>query len=136
MAAAKMSPTMEAIDFCIAALDENSWKVAAAGINRLMREGVGVPTKVFYPLNLPKAGCAQVIVTIAMRFPALLEKDSGVIESLVRSMLQALQDRSPAVRTSYATALGYSIRFASAECSQKVLTQLRSFYLEKPGLFF
>ncbi|KAJ1549267.1 hypothetical protein HK405_006790 [Cladochytrium tenue] len=116
--AAKSSPIMEGIERCVDNVDEDSFAELVPKLNHIIRKGVGLPTK---------AGAARFVVLVVTRHPEVTRPHADVI---MKSILAAIHDRSPAVRKAFATALGYISRLSSDSSMTKFIEQMKKEYFE------
>ncbi|KAF9112407.1 hypothetical protein BGX27_003449 [Mortierella sp. AM989] len=102
--AAKLSPMMEGIEACLENVDEIVIPVLSEQVISVIKKAVGLPTK-----------------------PAVVRPYSDV---LLRTLGAALKDKSPAVRKSYAVAVGYLSRLVTDATLVKFIERLDGYYLE------
>ncbi|KAJ3286443.1 hypothetical protein HDU79_006472 [Rhizoclosmatium sp. JEL0117] len=118
LSAAKSSPMMEAIDSCVENLDASVMETLMPKVFNIIRKGVGLPTK---------AGSARFVVTLAMRVPTELRPHA---DSTLKALSGAISDRSPAVRKSFATAIGHIAKLCTVPALQRLIAHLRTMYTE------
>ncbi|KAJ3082397.1 hypothetical protein HK102_001737 [Quaeritorhiza haematococci] len=118
LTAAKMSPMMDAVDTCIEQIDAKILASLVPKLNTIVRKGVGLPTK---------AGSARFIVSLCVRVPLDLAPHA---DSVLQALSGAISDRSPAVRKSFATAVGYMARLASENALRRLITHITKMYTE------
>ncbi|KAJ3206273.1 hypothetical protein HDU67_008289 [Dinochytrium kinnereticum] len=118
LSAAKSSPMMEAIETCVENIDDKVMEVLIPNITNIARKGVGLPTK---------AGCARFIVTLSTKVPSELRPHA---DSLLKALSGAIADRSAAVRKSFATAIGYTLKLCGQTSVSRLITHLRSMYTD------
>ncbi|KAJ3390388.1 hypothetical protein HDU84_007518 [Entophlyctis sp. JEL0112] len=118
LSAAKSSPMMEAIDSCVENLDENVLESLMPKLLNIIKKGVGLPTK---------AGSARFVVTLVMRAPAYLRPFA---DSVLKAMTSAINDRSHAVRKSFATAVGHIAKLCSIQAVQRLIGSMRTVYTD------
>jgi len=119
VAATKTSPMMETINICIQFIDPTVLSDLVPRLAELIRSGVGLGTK---------AGCAQVVVSLTQHCTHDMTPFAG---KLLNSLMSGLNDRNAAVRKSYASAIGHLFRVAKTTSIDKIITKLRTWYLEK-----
>ncbi|GAB1605474.1 proteasome adapter and scaffold protein ECM29-like [Argonauta hians] len=119
IAASKMSPMMETVNSCVQYIDDTVLPELIPRLIELIKSGIGVGTK---------AGCASFITSLATHCPHHLAPYAG---KLMNSMLTGLCDRNIAVRKSYASALGYLVKVANDNSTEKLILKLKSWYMEK-----
>ncbi|KAF9207217.1 hypothetical protein BGZ49_000941 [Haplosporangium sp. Z 27] len=115
--AAKLSPMMEGIEACLENVDETVIPVLSEQVISVIKKAVGLPTK---------AGCAHLLVSICIKKPATVRPYS---DTLLKSLGGALKDKSPAVRKSYAVAVGYLSRLVTDAGLVKFIERLDGYYL-------
>ncbi|KAF9960381.1 hypothetical protein BGZ65_012418, partial [Modicella reniformis] len=116
--AVKLSPMMEGIDSCLENVDETVMPALADQLVATIRKAVGLPTK---------AGCAHLLVSICIKKPAVVRDYSDTFLKILGS---AIKDKSPAVRKSYAVAVGYLARVTTDSALVKFIERLDSYYLD------
>ncbi|KAJ3137196.1 hypothetical protein HK100_000877 [Physocladia obscura] len=116
LSAAKSSPMMEAIDTCVENLDSAVMKSLMPKLFNIIRKGVGLPTK---------AGSARFVVTLVMRVPSDLRPFA---DNTLKALSGAVTDRSPAVRKSFATAIGHIAKLCSVPSLQRLIRHLQTMY--------
>ncbi|CAG8680578.1 13176_t:CDS:10, partial [Dentiscutata heterogama] len=95
LSAAKMSPMMEGIESCIDYIDESVMENLTPRLLQLVRKGIGLPTK---------AGCARFLVSMCLKKASIVKPHA---DAIMKALSGAITDVSPAVRKSYAVAVGY-----------------------------
>ncbi|KFH67585.1 hypothetical protein MVEG_06317 [Podila verticillata NRRL 6337] len=115
--AAKLSPMMEGIEACIENVDDSVMSDLSAQLITTIRKAVGLPTK---------AGAAHLLVSICIKKPAVMRPYSDGILKILGS---AIKDKSPAVRKSYAVAVGYLCRLTTDAELVKFIGRLDGYYL-------
>ncbi|KAG0093814.1 hypothetical protein BGZ92_001559 [Podila epicladia] len=115
--AAKLSPMMEGIEACVENLDDSVMSDLSAQLITTIRKAVGLPTK---------AGAAHLLVSICIKKPAVMRPYS---DGILRIMGSAIKDKSPAVRKSYAVAVGYLCRLTTDDGLVKFIERLDGYYL-------
>ncbi|KAJ3068271.1 hypothetical protein HDU98_008582 [Podochytrium sp. JEL0797] len=118
LSAAKNSPMMEAIDSCVENLDASVMEKLMPKVFNIIRKGVGLPTK---------AGSARFVVTLAMRVPSELRPHA---DNTLKALSGGISDRSPAVRKSFATAIGHLAKLCTLPAMQKLIAHLRVMYTD------
>ncbi|XP_014680930.1 PREDICTED: proteasome-associated protein ECM29 homolog [Priapulus caudatus] len=119
VAVSKLSPMMETINMCVQYVDEGVLTELVPRLCDLIRTGVGLGTKV---------GCANLVISLCFHSPQDLTAHTG---KLMKAMLHGLTDRNATIRKSYAQALGHLVKCARDASVGKLLTKLRSWYMEK-----
>ncbi|KAG0347308.1 hypothetical protein BG005_000251 [Podila minutissima] len=115
--AAKLSPMMEGIEACIENVDDSVMSDLSAQLITTIRKAVGLPTK---------AGAAHLLVSICIKKPAVMRPYS---DGILKIMGSAIKDKSPAVRKSYAVAVGYLCRLTTDAGLVKFIERLDGYYL-------
>ncbi|KAJ3022327.1 UNVERIFIED_CONTAM: hypothetical protein HDU68_009207, partial [Siphonaria sp. JEL0065] len=118
LSAAKSSPMMETIDSCVENLDATVLATLMPRVFNIIRKGVGLPTK---------AGSARFVVTLAMRVPSDLRSHA---DNTLKALSGAITDRSPAVRKSFATAIGHIAKLCTVPALQRFINHIRSMYTD------
>ncbi|KAI9345200.1 proteasome stabiliser-domain-containing protein [Obelidium mucronatum] len=118
LSAAKSSPMMEAVDSCVENLDASVMETLMPKVFNIIRRGVGLPTK---------AGSARFVVTLAMRVPSDLRPHA---DSTLKALSGAITDRSPAVRKTFATAIGHIAKLCTVSALQRFINHIRSMYTD------
>ncbi|KAF9363389.1 hypothetical protein BGX34_004264 [Mortierella sp. NVP85] len=116
--AVKLSPMMEGIDSCLENVDDTVMPALSDQIVATIKRAVGLPTK---------AGCAHLLVSLCIKKPAIVREYS---DTLLKALGSAIKDKSPAVRKSYAVAVGYLARVTTDGALVKFIERLDSFYLD------
>ncbi|XP_038067101.1 proteasome adapter and scaffold protein ECM29-like [Patiria miniata] len=119
IAMSKSSPMMEMINMCAQYVDADVLVELVSRICDLIRSGIGMGTK---------AGCSSFIILLCHQCPLDLSPYAG---KLLSAFLTGLNDKSPAVRKSNATAIGHLIAIAKDSSVQKLITRLKTWYTEK-----
>ncbi|WAR24119.1 ECM29-like protein [Mya arenaria] len=73
----------------------------------------------------------SVLPEMVPRLTELIKSGIGVGTKLMGAFLNGVADRNMAVRKSYALALGHLVRIAKDSSVEKLITRMRSWYLEK-----
>ncbi|GJJ74422.1 proteasome component ECM29 [Entomortierella parvispora] len=115
--AAKLSPMMEGIEACIENIDDSVMNELSVQLSTMIRKAVGLPTK---------AGCAHLLVSICIKKPAVMRPYS---DAILKTLGAALKDKSPAVRKSYAVAVGYLARLTTDAALVKFVERQGENYL-------
>ncbi|KAG0050379.1 hypothetical protein BGZ83_004844 [Gryganskiella cystojenkinii] len=115
--ATKLSPMMEGIEACIENIDDKVMSELSAQLSTMIRKAVGLPTK---------AGCAHLLVSICIKKPAVMRPYS---DAILKTLGSALKDKSPAVRKSYAVAVGYLSRLVTDAALVKFVERQGENYL-------
>ncbi|CAG8551849.1 6467_t:CDS:10 [Diversispora eburnea] len=118
LSATKMSPIMEGIESCIDNIDENVMKEFEPKLLQLIRKGIGLPTK---------AGCARLLVTLSQRKAPILRPFA---DNIMKALSGALLDPSPAIRKSYAVAIGYVAHLSTDNTLIKFMSHLKKVYCD------
>ncbi|KAG0238428.1 hypothetical protein BGX31_003302 [Mortierella sp. GBA43] len=116
--AVKLSPMMEGIDSCLENVDESVMPALTDQVVATIRKAVGLPTK---------AGCAHLLVSICIKKPVIVREYS---DTFLKVLGSAIKDKSPAVRKSYAVAVGYLSRVATDDALVKFIGRLDGYYLD------
>ncbi|CAG8663072.1 17683_t:CDS:10, partial [Racocetra persica] len=118
LSAAKMSPMMEGIESCIDYIDESVMENLTPKLLQLVRKGVGLPTK---------AGCARFLVSLCLKKASILKPHA---DTIMKALSGAILDTSPAVRKSYAIAVGYIAHLSSNNTLIRLIEHLKKVYCE------
>ncbi|CAG8483679.1 8071_t:CDS:10 [Racocetra fulgida] len=118
LSAAKMSPMMEGIESCIDYIDESVMVNLTPKLLQLVRKGVGLPTK---------AGCARFLVSLCFKKASILKPHA---DTIMKALSGAILDTSPAVRKSYAVAVGYVAHLSSDNTLIRLIGHLKKVYCE------
>ncbi|CAG8524233.1 10813_t:CDS:10, partial [Cetraspora pellucida] len=118
LSAAKMSPMMEGIESCIDYIDESVMENLTPRLLQLVRKGVGLPTK---------AGCARFLVSLCLKKASILKPHA---DTVMKALSGAILDTSPAVRKSYAVAVGYVAHLSSDNTLIRLIGHLKKVYCE------
>ncbi|XP_041357221.1 proteasome adapter and scaffold protein ECM29-like [Gigantopelta aegis] len=124
IAASKMSPMMETINRCVQYVDDSVLPELVPRLTELIKSGIGVGTK---------AGCASFVVSLIHQCPQDLSPHAG---KLMGAFLHGLADRNLSVRKAYASTLGNLAKIAKDSSLEKLITRLKSYYLEKEDEVF
>ncbi|KAF8941099.1 hypothetical protein BGZ58_002205 [Dissophora ornata] len=116
--AAKLSPMMEGVEACLENVDDTVMPVLTEQLIATIKKAVGLPTK---------AGCAHLLVSICIKKPAVVRPSS---ETILKVLGSAIKDKSPAVRKSYAVAVGYLSRLVTDAALVKFIERLDGYYLD------
>ncbi|KAF9918544.1 hypothetical protein BX616_007987 [Lobosporangium transversale] len=116
--AAKLSPMMEGVEACLENVDESTMPALSEQVIVVIKKAVGLPTK---------AGCAHLLVSICIKKPSLVAPYSDAILKILGS---AIKDKSPAVRKSYAVAVGYLSRLTTDSQLVRFIERLIGYYLD------
>lgn len=116
--ASKMSPILSAVEMSIDQLDGPILVELIPKLTNLIRKAMGLPTK---------AGLARFIVSICTTLP----NDFRVhADTVLQALSGVISDRSPPVRKSFATAVGYVINLSTDAAISRFLGHLRKLYSE------
>lgn len=119
IAASKMSPMMETVNLCVQYVDEEVLTELVPRITDLIKSGIGIGTK---------AGCSSFVVSLVHHCPKDLAPHAG---KLMGAFLTGINDRNLSVKKAYASALGYLVKVAKDSSVEKLISRLRSWYLDK-----
>ncbi|KAL7747635.1 proteasome component M29 [Sorochytrium milnesiophthora] len=118
LASARTSPIMQALESLVDNLTAESMEPLVANVVNVIRRGVGMPTR---------AGCARLVCSICYKKPVLVKPYA---DEILKALSGAVNDRSPAVRASMATAAGYTAKCASLDFVTKFATHCKKLYLD------
>ncbi|GBC07937.1 hypothetical protein RclHR1_00780017 [Rhizophagus clarus] len=118
LSATKMSPMMEGIESCIDYIDDKVMENLTPRLLQLIRKGVGLPTK---------AGCARFLVSMCIKKAEIIRPHAN---TYLKVLSGSILDTSPAVRKSYAVAVGYVARLTSDNTLAKFIEHLKKIYCE------
>jgi proteasome component ECM29 len=121
VSASKSSPMMETVNLCMRHVDQDVLPELCAKLSDLTRSAIGIATKV---------GCCQVIVSLCHQCTRDLTPHAG---KLLSSLLSCFNDRSPGVRKAAATAVGHLVKYAKDSSVEKLISRVKTWYLEKDG---
>ncbi|KAG0293348.1 hypothetical protein BGZ98_002211, partial [Dissophora globulifera] len=110
--AAKLSPMMEGIEASLENVDETVMPVLTEQLLTTIKKA---------------AGCAHLLVSICIKKPAVVRPFS---DTILKTLGSALKDKSPAVRKSYAVAVGYLSRLVTDAALVKLIERLDGYYLD------
>ncbi|KAF9547279.1 hypothetical protein EC957_008628 [Mortierella hygrophila] len=102
--AAKLSPMMEGIEACVENVDDTVIPELSSQLITMIRKAVGLPTK-----------------------PAVMRPFA---DTILKTLGSAIKDKSPAVRKSYAVAVGYLSRLVTDAALVKFVERLGGYYLD------
>ena len=117
LAAAKTSPTMEAIQECVPQLDSAMMDSFVPRFCSIIKKGVGLPTR---------AGCARLVYILVLKVSSDLKPHA---DSILKALAVAIEDNNPTLRKSFSTALGYLIKLCSEDEVSKFGMKLKEKYL-------
>ncbi|CAB4480178.1 ARM repeat-containing protein [Rhizophagus irregularis] len=118
LSATKMSPMMEGIESCIDYIDEKVIEDLTPRLLQLIRKGIGLPTK---------AGCARFLVSMCIKKAEIIRLHAN---TYLKVLSGSILDTSPAVRKSYAVAVGYVAHLTSDNTLAKFIEHLKKIYCE------
>ncbi|KAF9098763.1 hypothetical protein BGX23_005338 [Mortierella sp. AD031] len=116
--AAKLSPMMEGIEACVENVDDTVVPELSSQLITMIKKAVGLPTK---------AGCAHLLVSLCIKKPAVMRPFA---DTILKTLGSATKDKSPAVRKSYAVAVGYLSRLVTDAALVKFVERLGGYYLD------
>ncbi|XP_061192483.1 proteasome adapter and scaffold protein ECM29-like [Saccostrea echinata] len=119
IAASKMSPMMETVNYCVQYVDSDVLVELVPRLTDLIKSGIGIGTK---------AGCSSLVVSLVHHCPLDLAPHAG---KLMSAFLSGLSDRNASIRKSYSSALGQLVKVAKDSSVEKLISRLRTWYLEK-----
>ena len=119
IAAAKSSPMMECVNYVLQFVDGNILVNLVPKLIDLIKSSIGLGTK---------GTAAHVIVSLTHQCPHELQAFTGKI---LAAFVSGLSDRNPAVRKTYASAIGHLMKTAKDSSVEKLFTKLRTWYMEK-----
>ncbi|KAG0080886.1 hypothetical protein BGZ90_010926 [Linnemannia elongata] len=118
LSAAKLSPMMEGIEACVENVDDTVIPELSSQLITMIKKAVGLPTK---------AGCAHLLVSLCIKKPAVVRPFA---DTILKTLGSAIKDKSPAVRKSYAVAVGYLSRLVTDAALVKFVERLGGYYLD------
>ncbi|KAG0278438.1 hypothetical protein BGZ95_004007 [Linnemannia exigua] len=118
LSAAKLSPMMEGIEACVENVDDTVMPDLSSQLITMIKKAVGLPTK---------AGCAHLLVSLCIKKPAVMRPFA---DTILKTLGSAIKDKSPAVRKSYAVAVGYLSRLVTDAALVKFVERLGGYYLD------
>ncbi|KAI8907835.1 proteasome stabiliser-domain-containing protein [Gorgonomyces haynaldii] len=116
--AAKQSPILEQCERLVPQIDDEILKTLVPKLIHIIRKGVGLPTR---------AGTARYLYFLVSRLTFHIKPFA---DDLLKALLFGIQDRSPVVRKSFATALGHLAKYCSATEIDGLVLELNRFYLD------
>ncbi|KAF9155982.1 hypothetical protein BG015_007778 [Linnemannia schmuckeri] len=105
LSAAKLSPMMEGIEACVENVDDTVMPELSSQLITMIKKAVGLPTKK----------------------PAVMRPFA---DTILKTLGSAIKDKSPAVRKSYAVAVGYLSRLVTDAALVKFVERLGGYYLD------
>ncbi|KAG0376841.1 hypothetical protein BGX24_007138 [Mortierella sp. AD032] len=105
LSAAKLSPMMEGIEACVENVDDTVMPDLSSQLITMIKKAVGLPTKK----------------------PAVMRPFA---DTILKTLGSAIKDKSPAVRKSYAVAVGYISRLVTDAALVKFVERLGGYYLD------
>ncbi|XP_077544901.1 proteasome adapter and scaffold protein ECM29 isoform X4 [Haemaphysalis longicornis] len=118
VAASRTSPAMETINFCVQYVDASVLEELVPRLVEQSRSAVGLSTR---------AGCGHLATTLAHHCPLDLHPHAG---KLLRAFVRGLGDRNATVRRSCTTTVGHLAKVAKDSDLERLMTKLRTWYLE------
>ncbi|KAF9934512.1 hypothetical protein FBU30_001653 [Linnemannia zychae] len=118
LSAAKLSPMMEGIEACVENVDDTVMPELSSQLIVMIKKAVGLPTK---------AGCAHLLVSLCIKKPGVMRPYA---DTILKALGSAIKDKSPAVRKSYAVAIGYLSRLVTNAALVKFVERLGGYYLD------
>ncbi|KAJ3045279.1 hypothetical protein HDV00_011151 [Rhizophlyctis rosea] len=122
LASTRHSPMMDALESAVDQIDAESLPLLVSRLNSIIRKGIGLPTK---------AGSARFVCSLVQRIPLDLKPHA---DGILKALSGVVYDRSPVVRKANATAIGHICRVASEGAISRLLTHLKTSYLEGEDL--
>ena len=119
IAAAKSSSLMECVNFVIQFVDQEVLSELVPRLVDLIKHSVGLGTK---------GTTAHVVTALTHQCPLELQPFTS---KLLAAFLAGLSDRNPAVRKTYASAIGQLLKTAKDKSVEKLFAKLRTWYMEK-----
>jgi proteasome component ECM29 len=114
IAAAKSSPMMECVNYVLQFVDGDTLTLLVPKLIDLLKSSVGLGTK---------GTAAHVVVSLTHQCPHDLQAFTGKILS---AFVSGLGDRNPAVRKTYASAIGHLMKTAKDNSVEKLFFKLRT----------
>eukprot|EP00095_Tigriopus_kingsejongensis_P007808 maker-scaffold204_size260821-snap-gene-1.36 protein:Tk07808 transcript:maker-scaffold204_size260821-snap-gene-1.36-mRNA-1 annotation:"proteasome-associated protein ecm29-like protein" len=119
IAAAKSSPMMDCVHQILQYVDVTCLEGLVPKLVDLIKGNSGISSK----------GCAaHFVVILCHHCPLDLQPYAGKI---LAAFVSGLTDRTPAVRKTYASAIGHLMKTAKDSSMEKLFTKLRSWYMDK-----
>lgn len=120
IAAAKASPMMECVNQVLQYVDDaESLAALVPRLVDLIKSSIGLGTK---------GTTASVIITLTHQCPLEMQAYTG---KLLAALVTGLGDRNPAVRKTYASAIGHLMKTAKDSSVEKLMVKLRTWYMEE-----
>ncbi|TRY72263.1 hypothetical protein TCAL_11939 [Tigriopus californicus] len=119
IASAKSSPMMDCVNQVLQYVDTDILEQLVPKVVDLIKSNTGIGAK----------GCtAHFVVVLCHHCPLDLQPYSGKI---LAAFVSGLSDRTPAVRKTYASAIGHLMKTAKDSSMEKLFAKLRTWYMEK-----
>lgn len=119
IASAKSSPMMDCVNQVLQYVDTGILEHLVPKVVDLIKSNTGIGAK----------GCtAHFVVVLCHHCPLDLQPYSGKI---LAAFVSGLSDRTPAVRKTYASAIGHLMKTAKDSSMEKLFAKLRTWYMEK-----
>lgn len=120
LSVSKASPLSAALETCMLQLDNESIGPVVAQINRLVKEGLGLPTL---------SACAKCITNICTSDLAIHLKDHA--SSLLKTFQEKLMDQSPSLRKIFASTIGHLCKVLKRKRVSDLVDDMISLYTQK-----
>lgn len=114
----RLSPLNDTLDLCVKYVDESNIGPLAKALQELFARGVGLPTK---------CGTAHMISSLTMVCPHVVK---GEAPALLKALRAALKDKSPIVRSTYATAAAGLAPLTTHASLKHYVLHLKKLYTE------
>eukprot|EP00842_Homolaphlyctis_polyrhiza_P003154 jgi/Hompol1/383/HPOL_000241-RA len=118
LAAARNSPMMDAIEQCVQQIDPKVLETLIPRLCGIIRKGVGLPTR---------AGTARFVYLIVQRHSLDVKPYA---DTILKALSSTINDRSPVVRKTFATAIGHVCKLSSDDAIQRLIALLKKGYVE------
>jgi len=119
IAAARGTPSMECVNYVLQFVDGAVLEQLVPRLVDLIKQSPALGTR---------GGAAHVVTSLTHQCPLDLQPFTG---KLLAAFVAGLSDRNPAIRKSYAGAIGHLVRTARDSSKEKLFAKLKSWYMEK-----
>ena len=99
---------------------KTTFRIHTYSLLELIKSSIGLSTK---------GTAAHVVVSLTHQCPHELQAYTGKI---LAAFVTGLTDRNPAVRKTYASAIGHLMKTAKDSSVEKLFSKLRSWYMDRP----
>jgi len=119
IAAARSSPLMDCVNYVIQFVDDEVLSGLVPRLVDMIKANVGLGTK---------GSAAHVVTNLTHQCPLQLQPYTS---KLLAAFFAGLSDRNPAVRKTYASAIGQLLKTAKDKSVEKLFVKLRTWYMDK-----